>query len=38
VIVRRGPGALESGTFALADCYELRERALLEEDVQAPTA
>jgi len=36
VIVRRGPGALESGEFALSKCYGPRERALLAKEVQAP--
>jgi hypothetical protein len=38
VVVRRGEHALETGTFALADCYGARERALLAEEGQAPMA
>ena len=37
-VVRRGEGALETGTFALSDCYGARERALLAEEGQAPMA
>ena len=38
VVVRRGDAALESGTFALTDCYGARARALLPDEVQAPIA
>jgi len=36
VVVRRGPGALESGEFALSKCNGPRERALLAKEFQAP--
>ena len=36
VIVRRGEASLETGEFALANCYGARARALLAEEAQAP--
>jgi hypothetical protein len=36
VVVRRGEGVLEAGTFALADCYGAPARALMAEGFHAP--